>query len=323
MAAPKQVSFAEKDCFGPQVASPDFATLDEITRSAQHATGASGAALILSDGKIMSCRACSGALVPPVGTALNTETGFTATCVRTAEVVRCDDTETDPRVDGSSCVELGIRSILAVPILNAPNVAGVLEVLSNRPGNFTDRHATALQLLARLVETLCNYVSRSDVSLDSTIPETKPQSPKPQSNDTVVMDGLELTCLSCRHPNPHDSQFCNRCGVVLFSFLGSQDTTVDPGASAGTESNPDSGLQKICKIISGNGSPATWNEISEKLLADQRIVAAQDKLPTAATKEMTNGSKDATKTNEAVAGAGRTEAGIKAREGAVRRSLWL
>ena len=43
MAAPKQVSFAEKDCFGPQIGSPDFATLDEITRSAQHATGASGA----------------------------------------------------------------------------------------------------------------------------------------------------------------------------------------------------------------------------------------------------------------------------------------
>jgi hypothetical protein len=323
MAAPKQVSFAERDCFSPQVASPDFATLDEITRSAQHATGASGAALILSDGKIMSCRACSGALVPPVGTALNTETGFTATCVRTAEVVRCDDTETDPRVDGSSCVELGIRSILAVPILNAPHVAGVLEVLSNRPGNFTDRHATALQLLARLVETLCNYVSRSDVSLDSTIPETKPPSPKPPSNDTVVVDRAELTCLSCRHPNPHDSQFCNRCGVVLFSFLGSQDTTVDPGMSAGTQSNPDEGLQKICKIISGNGGPATWNEISEKLLADQRIVAAQDNPTTAATKELSKGSKDATKTNEAVAGAGRTEAGIKARVGAVRRSLWL
>jgi len=68
---------------------------------------------------------------------LNTETGFTATCVRTAAVLRCDDTQTDPRVDGSSCKELGIGSILAVPIFNGPGVTGVLEVLSNTPQNFT------------------------------------------------------------------------------------------------------------------------------------------------------------------------------------------
>ena len=109
-----------------------------------------------------SCHAGPAAvsLAPPVGTRLNTDTGFTATCVQTAEVVRCDDTGTDPRVDGSSCVELGIHSILAVPVFDAQKVAGVLEVLSNEPKRFTDRHATALKLLARLVETLVNYASQ-------------------------------------------------------------------------------------------------------------------------------------------------------------------
>jgi len=129
-------------------------TLEEITRSALHATGASGSALVLSDAKGMSCRSSSGELAPPVGTRLHTDTGFTAMCVRTAEVVRCDDTKNDPRVDGSSCAQLGIRSILAVPIFSAQKVAGVLEVLSNEPKRFTDRHVNALKLLARLVETL-------------------------------------------------------------------------------------------------------------------------------------------------------------------------
>jgi len=103
---------AEKDSAVPQGSSPDFdpnRTLEEITRSAQHITGASGAALALSDGKVMACRACSGYLAPPVGTQLNTDTGLTATCVQTAEVVRCDDTEADPRVDSSKCI--GVRSI--------------------------------------------------------------------------------------------------------------------------------------------------------------------------------------------------------------------
>src|ERR1700687_2861611 len=119
MATALQPGISEKDSIRLQGSSPDFDSnkiLEEITRSAQHATGASGAALVLSDGKIMSCRACSGGLGPPVGTRLNTDTGFTATCVKTKEVVRCDDTETDARVDGSSCIELGIRSILAVPV---------------------------------------------------------------------------------------------------------------------------------------------------------------------------------------------------------------
>jgi hypothetical protein len=306
MTAPKQIGFAEKDCLGPQTAGPDSTTLDEITRSARHATGASGAALILSDGRIMSCRACSGNLAPPVGTALHTETGFTATCVQTAQAVRCDDTKTDSRVDGSSCVELGIRSILAVPIFNAANVVGVLEVLSDRPQNFTARHEAALQLLARLVETLFVYVSRSDVSLESATLEAKPQD---QATGQASRDRAELTCLSCRHRNPQDSQFCNRCGVVLFGFLGSKDTSVDIGVPPGADSNADEGLKQIRKIISGNGVPATWNEISEKLLADQRSVIPEDKPRTPETENTLLRSQEAN--------------GIKGRGGSVRRRLWL
>src|SRR5690349_8744419 len=66
--------------------------LQEITRTAQRLTAAEGAALALSDKKVISCRACSGYLTPPVGTVLNTQSGLTALCITTAEIVRCDDT---------------------------------------------------------------------------------------------------------------------------------------------------------------------------------------------------------------------------------------
>jgi GAF domain len=319
MAATKQLSFTEKDCTSPQVSSPDFDSkaLEEITRSAQYATGASGAALVLSDGKIMSCRACSGELGPPVGTRLNADTGFTATCVRTAEVVRCDDTQTDPRVDGSSCIELGIRSILAVPIFNAQSVAGVLEVLSDEPKKFTAKHATALQLLARLVETVVNYVSRTEVSLDTRI------DPKPQSTETgkATRDQTKSMCLSCGHPNPQGSQFCNHCGVILFSFLGSQDLTVDRSLPEGRKSSADQGVSEVCEIMSGNAGPATWNEISERLLADQQRDSPQDKPRMAAMEETAKTTtEDAVLTPKTAEGA----TGLKARLGAaVRRNLWL
>ncbi|HWY56289.1 MAG TPA: GAF domain-containing protein [Terriglobales bacterium] len=327
MAATKPIRVSEKDRIDAQISRPEFdsQSLDAITRSAQYATGASGAALVLSHENVMSCRACSGELGPPVGTRLNADTGFTATCVRTAEVVRCDDTQTDPRVDGSSCVELGIRSILAVPIFNAQDVAGVLEVLSNEPKKFTDRHAAALQLLARLVESLADYVSRPQVS-----PGTIEMSAKSQSSSEAgkaTKDQTKLTCLSCGHPNPQSSQFCNSCGVVLFSFLGPQDSTVDSNLSESKKSSTDEGVKEICEIISGNAGPATWNEISKRLLADQHRGTVQDKPRLAAKEQTTKDGEDPLRTSDdTVLGSRTTErtTGVKARLGAaVRRNLWL
>ncbi len=312
-----------RDSIGLHGWSPDFdcKIFEQITRSAQYATGASGAALVLSDGNLMSCRACSGELGPPVGTRLNIESGFTATCVQTAAVVCCEDTQTDSRVDGSSCVELGIRSILAVPVFNAQNVVGVLEVLSHEPKRFTEKHTIALQLLARLVETLLNYESRVDVSRDAEGAEQ--ELPSDHSGNAAVGQA-KFICLSCRHPNPQGSQFCNHCGVVLFSFLGSQDMTADLSLPVTSESDADQGFKDICKIVSGNTS--TWNEISAKLLADQPNVAAEQKTRTVATEDAANKTVEPLRTTEdTVQGLKKAPepTGFKARLGTVRRSLWL
>jgi hypothetical protein len=291
-------------------------TLEEITRSALHATGASGSALVLSDAVGMSCRSSSGELAPPAGTRLNTDTGFTAMCVRTAEVVRCDDTKNDPRVDGSSCAQLGIRSILAVPIFSAQKVAGVLEVLSNEPKRFTDRHVNALKLLARLVETLVDYASQGDASLPTLTPE-----PKIQSNDSGTANSrqVKLTCLSCGHPNPQGSQFCNRCGVIMLSSPDYSETTPEPGGLGGGLSNSDEGLKEIYSLISGSAGRLTWNEIYPKLLAHLQSTSAQDKAPAATPKE-------AIKKDDGVMGFRRAQATPEPKErlgGVVRRSLWL
>jgi hypothetical protein len=317
--ATNQLSFGQSHSTGSQGLSPELdsnQTLAEITLSAQHLTVASGAALVLSDGQSMSCRSCCGDLAPPVGTRLNTDTGFTASCVRTGEVVRCDDTQTDPRVDTSSCVELGIRSILAVPVFDGQNVAGVLEVLSNKPDRFTDRHATALKLLARLVETLANYGPRSDVRLDTPTPV-----PKPQGNDptTANMDEARVTCLSCGHPNPQDSQFCNRCGVILLVDSGTRDATLDRSFPEGIEASSEQDLKEIHKVISESAGLATWNEIYAKLLTSMQTISAQDN-PHTVTKE------EASRRDDAVLGFGKTQGDpeLKARlTGSVRRSLWL
>jgi GAF domain len=305
MAATQQLGITETDSIGPQGLSPHLhsnTTIEEITSNALHLTGASGAALVLSDGKIMSCRACSGELAPPVGTRLQTDTGFTATCVQTAEVVRCDDTRTDPRVDGSSCVELGIRSILAVPVFNGQTVGGVLEVLSDEPNRFTDRHATALKLLARLVETLVNDAPRSDRSQANAIPDPA------EAN----IDETRLTCLTCGHPNPQGSQFCNRCGVILLISLGQPDAPADLTPVKGLESETEEDLKEIHKLIAGSAGLSTWNEIYAKLLSNMESLSNLERTPA--------------KREDPMTGSGNIpgSAELKPRPGTViRRSLWL
>jgi len=316
MSAIKQLNFGGKDSVSAQGPSLHFgsaASLEEITRSAQHLTGANGAALVLSDGKIMLCRACSGELVPPVGTRLNTDAGFTATCVQTAKVVRCDDTETDPRVDGSRCSKLGIRSILAVPVFDGQHVAGVLEVLSSEPRKFGDRHAIALRLLARVIETVANCASRGDGSLGTLTPEAKFR---------TGADDVMLMCLSCGHQNPQASQFCNRCGVILLVSSRPPDATADRSLPSGTGSTADEGLTEIYKLIAGDGGLATWNEIYTKLLANMRSSPPQNKPPRA----VTNTKEETARRSDGEIGLAKTQGvtELKGQPGTpLRRNLWL
>jgi GAF domain len=264
----------------------------------------------------MSCRACSGDIAPPVGTRLNTETGFTATCVRTAEFVRCDDTETDSRVDGSSCAELRIRSILAVPIFDGQKVAGVLEVLSSKPSRFTNRHVTALKLLGRLVETLVNNASRNDSLLDAATTDARPQA---NNSSKATVAEPRIVCLSCGRSNPQDSQFCNRCGVIVLTSPVPQETIPDLSRRPSLEENTDEGLRDIYKLIAGSAGLATWNEIYANLLANMQNTPAPEK-PHAAAPE-----KTATREGN-VTGFGRAQGASEpksVRGAPVRRSLWL
>ena len=111
-----------------------------------------GAAIALSTGDEMICRASTGS-APGVGSRFQTGTGFSGECVRSGRLLRCDDSETDPRVDRESCRALGIRSMIAVPIQAGDAVIGLLEVFSPQPDAFSLSHCVFLQRLADVILT--------------------------------------------------------------------------------------------------------------------------------------------------------------------------
>jgi len=107
----------------------------------------------------MLCRASVGASAPPLGTPLDVNSGFSGECVRTGEALRCDDAETDPRVDGTSCRQLGIRSILAAPIQYEREIIGLLEVFCTQPFAFDEGDVAVVERLAQTVVLTMSHSS--------------------------------------------------------------------------------------------------------------------------------------------------------------------
>jgi hypothetical protein len=79
---------------------------------------------------------------------------LTGLCLGTGEILLCNDTNTDRRVDPQLCKEIGIRSVLVLPIKQNAKVVGVLEVLSIKPNAFNQRDATDMSKLADRVSQL-------------------------------------------------------------------------------------------------------------------------------------------------------------------------
>ena len=122
------------------------AALQLLAERAEYITGASGAAIALRRGERndMLCRASAGSNAPELGALLSTEYGLSGESVRTRQLLRCDDAERDPRVNHDVCRELGIASVVVMPIVSDEKVLGVFELLSGKPRAFDERDLSAL-----------------------------------------------------------------------------------------------------------------------------------------------------------------------------------
>jgi GAF domain-containing protein len=130
-----------------------------IAERAQALTGATGAAIALRHGEEIICSARTGRTAPDLGVRLQTNTGISADCVRTGEVVLCHDAERNPRVDLASCRRLGVRSILAAPLRHFRRTLGVFEVLSAAPYAFDNRDVATMQLLSSVTVAAISRLS--------------------------------------------------------------------------------------------------------------------------------------------------------------------
>jgi N-acetylmuramoyl-L-alanine amidase len=129
--------------------------LDEVLQLvAQRAltiTGADGVAIALAGHNAITCRASAGRISPDYGMRVDLNSGFSGACLVSGQIVRCDDTESDQRVNAVACRTLGARSMVAVPLSAKQSVVGLVEAFSTEPYGFNDSDVRSLSLLAELI----------------------------------------------------------------------------------------------------------------------------------------------------------------------------
>jgi N-acetylmuramoyl-L-alanine amidase/putative methionine-R-sulfoxide reductase with GAF domain len=125
--------------------------LQLVAERAVAITGADGLAIALAENNEIVLRAAAGAVRPDVGARIDRDSAFSGASFRTAQIVMCDDTETDPRVNLQACRKLGARSMVAVPLCGRRRVIGLLEAFSEWPFAFNESDIRNLSLLAELV----------------------------------------------------------------------------------------------------------------------------------------------------------------------------
>ncbi|HEX8849080.1 MAG TPA: PAS domain S-box protein [Gemmatimonadaceae bacterium] len=124
-----------------------------IAQRARAITGADFVGVEIVEGDATVYRGGSGASEPYARLRLPLDTSLSGACVRTGEVIRCDDALADPRVNASAAVEFNVRSLLCIPLLHQRRAIGVLKFGASAPRHFVDADVDSLLVLGGLAAT--------------------------------------------------------------------------------------------------------------------------------------------------------------------------
>ncbi|MFY9561186.1 MAG: GAF domain-containing protein [Terriglobales bacterium] len=148
------------------------AALQLLVERAQYITGATGAALALTQGEEMVCRASVGSSGPSVGARLQVRSGLSGESISRKQLLRCDNAETDPRVNLETCRKLGIASIVVLPLLGrSGEVRGLFELFSDHAYAFEERDLIALERMADLTLTALDLAERRRGTIAAPAPD--------------------------------------------------------------------------------------------------------------------------------------------------------
>lgn len=114
-------------------------------------TQATSVVFEMVEGDEMVYKAVTGNVAAYLGLRLNRHNSLSGLCVTSGQILSCNDTETDPRVNIDACRKVNARSMVVAPLIHAGNPVGVLKIMGSTPNAFTERDVQTLQLMAGLI----------------------------------------------------------------------------------------------------------------------------------------------------------------------------
>jgi diguanylate cyclase (GGDEF)-like protein len=137
-----------------EIAASDLDTnhlMHLVAKRAQELTDATSAVIEIPDGDEMVYAVTSGEATPYLGIRMDRRSTLSGLALDRGQVLYCEDTEIDPRVDRRASRRVNLRSMICVPLKHQGQAVGVLKVYSPEPRRFGPADVETLNLLSEAI----------------------------------------------------------------------------------------------------------------------------------------------------------------------------
>jgi len=200
------------------------AALQLLAERACFLTAASSVVIALGEGAELNCKAHIGSCDPSASLVFSS--ALIRETLKTRRIVCCDDVLTDSRLDRLVSGQLGVKSVLVVPVIGDDSVLGVFELQAERAQAFEDRDVIAITRLAELAVTAIEAANAAQRKFDDVkLPEIAPaekveeseatqtKGAKPKEPDQRIADSYQA---AEKGPSILDSvRACPGCGFPI------------------------------------------------------------------------------------------------------------
>jgi putative methionine-R-sulfoxide reductase with GAF domain len=193
---------------------------------------ATGAAIGILEEKTVHYRAGAGAPALPVGSEVPLAAAVCAASIRTGQVIRSEDVNTEVLFDPDPCRARGILSLLAVPIYHDGDIVGALELYFDKIHGYAEQDIHTCQLMAGLVteaigrdaelkmkksmaaerSTMLAAIEKLQPNL-AVLAEEQSAATAKATPPASAAPAAKLPCWKCGNNLVPEEQFCGKCGA--------------------------------------------------------------------------------------------------------------
>ena len=195
-------------------------------------TGASGAAIGILEEKTVRYRAGAGTSALPVGSEVPLAAAICSACVRTGQVIRSEDVNTEVLFNPEPCRQRGISSLVALPIYHDGDIVGALEIYFDRIRGYAEQDIHTCRLMAGLVTEAIGREAGSQLKMSvaaerstmlAAIEKLQPNRAAWAEEQSARAAGAEIgvspvaatksPCWKCGSMLVAEELFCGKCGA--------------------------------------------------------------------------------------------------------------